>query len=101
MDSERDEEIMRGPQIPQIALFVGQHRPDWKEHVDNVSTNRIPEQIVNRKEKKFCRTCEKVEGLCSLVCMMFVYVPNTRKVDDDKDRSYSCVNETRRATPRK
>jgi hypothetical protein len=41
-DSERDEEIIRGPQIPQIAQFVEQHRPDWKEHVEDSRTDRRP-----------------------------------------------------------
>jgi hypothetical protein len=101
-DPERDEEIIRGPQIPQIAQFVEQHGPDWKEHVDNMT---IPEQIVNRKEKKFRRNSETVEGLCFIISAMFFYVPNAGKVecnddDDNDDDTYgnSCVRETRRAT---
>jgi hypothetical protein len=81
-DPKRNGEIMRGPQILEIAQFI-EYRTDWEAHVDSVGTNRVPEKIVNRKEKKFWRACEPVEGLCLVISMMCVDVPNTRLCDND------------------
>jgi hypothetical protein len=45
LDHERNEDILTELQISQITQFIYQYRKNWKEHVDRMSSDRIPNLI--------------------------------------------------------
>jgi hypothetical protein len=45
-DHKRNEDILTELQILQITEFICQYRKNWKEHVDRMSSDRIPKMIL-------------------------------------------------------
>jgi hypothetical protein len=41
-DHNRNEDILTELQMSQITEFIYQYRKNWKEHVDRMSSDRIP-----------------------------------------------------------
>jgi hypothetical protein len=37
--------------MSQITEFICQYRKNWKEHVDRMSSDRIPKMILNTNQK--------------------------------------------------
>jgi hypothetical protein len=59
-DHKRNEDILTELQMSQITEYIYQYRKNWKEYAD-----RIPKKyskIPTKKEKKFRKTFEKMEG---------------------------------------
>jgi hypothetical protein len=56
-----------------------------KEHVDRVSSDRIPKMIPTKREKKFRKTFEKMEGFSFVTPVTGLNRPNTGNEDDDDD----------------
>jgi hypothetical protein len=50
-DSKRNEEVMRELQIPQITECIEQYRRNRKEHVERMSSDRIPNRILKYQLK--------------------------------------------------
>jgi hypothetical protein len=50
-DHKRNEDILTELQISQITEFIYQHRKNWKEHVDRMTSNRIPKMILKYQPK--------------------------------------------------
>jgi hypothetical protein len=59
-DHKRKEDILTELRTSQITEFIYQYRKNWKEHVDKMSSDRIPKMIL--KGKEFRKTFEKMEG---------------------------------------
>jgi hypothetical protein len=45
-DHKTNEDILTELQISQITEFICQYRKNWKEHVDRISSDRIPKMIL-------------------------------------------------------
>jgi hypothetical protein len=61
VDHKRNEDILTKLQMSQITEFMYQYRKNWKEHVDRMSSDRIPKndsKIPTKREKKFRQTFE-------------------------------------------
>jgi hypothetical protein len=43
---KRNEHILTELQMSQITEFIWQYRKNWKEHVDRMSSDRIPKMIL-------------------------------------------------------
>jgi hypothetical protein len=85
-DHKRNEDILTELQISQITQFICQYRKNWKEHVDRMSSDRIPKndyKIRTKREKKFRKTFEKMEGFSFVTPITGLNRPNTGKEDDD------------------
>jgi hypothetical protein len=98
-DHKRDEDILTELQISQITEFLYQYRKNWKEHVDRMSCDRIPKndsKISTKKENKFRKTFEKMEGFSFVTRVTGLNRPNTGKEDDfdddDKNETFCKVN---------
>jgi hypothetical protein len=50
-DHKRSEDILTELQISQITEFICQFMKNWKEHVDRISCDRIPEMILKYQPK--------------------------------------------------
>jgi hypothetical protein len=50
-DHKRNDDILTELQISQITEFTCQYRKNWKEHVDRMSSNRIPKMILKYQPK--------------------------------------------------
>jgi hypothetical protein len=50
-DHKRNEDILTELQISQITEFIYQYRKNWREHVDRMSSDRIPKNILNYQRK--------------------------------------------------
>jgi hypothetical protein len=50
-DHKRKEDISTELQISQITDFIYQYRKNWKEHVDRMSSDRIPKMILKYQPK--------------------------------------------------
>jgi hypothetical protein len=48
-DHKRNEDILTELQISQITEFIYQYRKNWKEHVDRMSSDRIPKMILKHQ----------------------------------------------------
>jgi hypothetical protein len=44
-DHKRNEDILKELQMSQITEFVYQNRKNWKEHVDRITSDRIPKRF--------------------------------------------------------
>jgi hypothetical protein len=87
-DHKRNDDILTELQMSQITEFMCQYRKNWKEHVDRMSSDRIPKndsKIPNKREKKFRKTFEKMEGFSFVTPITGLNRPNTEKEDDDDD----------------
>jgi hypothetical protein len=51
-DHKRNEDILTEIQISQITEFKYQYRKNWKEHVDRMSSDRIPKMILKYQPKR-------------------------------------------------
>jgi hypothetical protein len=51
-DRKRNEDILTELQISQIREFMCQYRKIWKEHVDRMSSDRIPKMILKYQPKE-------------------------------------------------
>jgi hypothetical protein len=60
--------------MSQITEFMYQYRKNWKEHVDRLSSDRIP---------KIRKTFDKMEGFSLVTPVTGLYRRNTGKEDDD------------------
>jgi hypothetical protein len=91
-DHKRNENILTELQISQITEFICQYRKNWKEHVDRMSSNRIPKIILKYQpkwKKKFRQTFEKIEGFSFVTPVTGLKRPNTEKDDDDDERKHA------------
>jgi hypothetical protein len=73
--------------MSQITEFIYQYRKSWKEHVDRMSSDRIPKIILHyqsKEKKKFRKTFEKMEGFSFVTPITCLNRPNTGKEDDVK-----------------
>jgi hypothetical protein len=50
-DHKRNEDILTELQMSQITEFIYQYRKNWKEHVDRMSSDRIPKMILKYQPK--------------------------------------------------
>jgi hypothetical protein len=50
-DHKRNEDILTELQISQVTEFIYQYRKNWKEHVDRMSSDRIPKLILKYQPK--------------------------------------------------
>jgi hypothetical protein len=50
-DHKRNENILIELQMSQITEFIYQYRKNWKEHVDRMSSDRIPNMILKYQPK--------------------------------------------------
>jgi hypothetical protein len=50
-DLKRNEDILTELQISQITEFICQYKKNWKEHVDRMSSDRIPKMILKYQPK--------------------------------------------------
>jgi hypothetical protein len=50
-DHKRNEDILTELQISQITEFIYLYRKNWKEHVDRMSSDWIPEMILKYQPK--------------------------------------------------
>jgi hypothetical protein len=50
-DHKRNEDILTELQILQITEFIFQYRKNWKEHVDRMSSDRIPKRTLKYQPK--------------------------------------------------
>jgi hypothetical protein len=50
-DHKRNEDILTELQISHITEFICQYRKNWKEHVDRMSSYRIPKMILKYQPK--------------------------------------------------
>jgi hypothetical protein len=50
-DHKRNEDILTELQISQITEFICQYRKNWKEHVNRMSSDRIPKMILKCQPK--------------------------------------------------
>jgi hypothetical protein len=84
----RNEDVLTELQMSQITEFIYQYRTNWKEHVDRMSSDRIPKVILKyqpKREKKFRKTFEKMEGFSFATPVTGLNRPNAGKEDDDDD----------------
>jgi hypothetical protein len=51
-DHKRNEDILTELQISQITEFIYQYTKNWKEHVDRMSSDRIPKMILKHQPKR-------------------------------------------------
>jgi hypothetical protein len=51
-DHKRSEDILTELQISQITEFIYQYRKNWKEHIDRMSSGRIPKIILKYQPKE-------------------------------------------------
>jgi hypothetical protein len=58
---------------------------NWKQHVDRMSSYRIPKMIPTKRENKFRKTFEKMEGFSFVTPVKGLNRPNTGKEDDDDE----------------
>jgi hypothetical protein len=65
--------------MSQITEFIYQYRINFKEHVDRMSSDRIPKMFL---EKKCRKTFEKMEGFSFVTPVTGLNKPNTGKEDD-------------------
>jgi hypothetical protein len=69
-DSKRNE-VIRELQIPQITEFIEQYRRKWKEHVNRMSSDRIPKRILKyqlKGEGKLWRQWVSVGLILRMMC---------------------------------
>jgi hypothetical protein len=74
--------------MSQITEFIYQCRQHLKAHGDRMSSDRIPKndsKIPTKKEKKFRKTFERMEGFSFVTPVTGLNRPNTVKNDDDDD----------------
>jgi hypothetical protein len=50
-DHKRNEDILTELQMSQITEFMYEYRKNWKEHVDRMSSDRIPKMILKYQPK--------------------------------------------------
>jgi hypothetical protein len=50
-DQKRNEDILTELQMSQITEYIYQYRKNWKEHVDRMSSDRIPKMILKYEPK--------------------------------------------------
>jgi hypothetical protein len=50
-DHKRNEDILTELQISEITEFIYQYRKNWKEHVDRMSSDRMPKMILKYRPK--------------------------------------------------
>jgi hypothetical protein len=50
-DRRRNEDILTELRMSQITEFIYQYRKNWKEHVDRMSSDRIPKMILKYQPK--------------------------------------------------
>jgi hypothetical protein len=85
-DHKRNE-ILTELQISQITEFIYQYRKIWKEHVDRMSSDRIPKMILKyvstKRENKFRKTYEKMEVFSLVTPVTCPNRLNIGKEDDD------------------
>jgi hypothetical protein len=48
---QRNEDILTELQMSQITEFINQYRKNWKEHIDRMSSDRIPKMILKYQLK--------------------------------------------------
>jgi hypothetical protein len=69
-----------------MTEFIYQYRKNWKEHIDRMSSDRIPKndsKILTKREKKFRKTFDKMEGFSFVMPVTGLKTPNNRKEDDN------------------
>lgn len=53
-------------------IFIDQYRRNRMEHVDRMSSDVIPKNVLSTKMKrKFWKTSEMMEGFCFLISVTF------------------------------
>jgi hypothetical protein len=86
-DHKINEDILTELQMSQITEFIYQCRKrNWKERVNRMSSDRIPKMILKyqpRRENKFRKTLEKMEGFSFVTPVTRLNAPNTGKQDDE------------------
>jgi hypothetical protein len=90
-DHKRNEDILTELQMSELTEFIYQYRKNWKEHVDRMSSDRIPKnysKMPTSREKKFRQTFEKMEGFSFVTPVTGLNKPNTGKEDDDDGFSF-------------
>jgi hypothetical protein len=84
-DHKRNEDILTELHTSQITQFMHQYRKNWKEHVDKMSSVRIPKMILKYqpKGKEFRQTFEKMERFSFVTPVTGLNRPSNGKEDDD------------------
>jgi hypothetical protein len=49
---QKNEDILTELQLSQITEFLYQYRKNWKEHVDRMSSDRIPKMVLKYQPKE-------------------------------------------------
>jgi hypothetical protein len=77
--------------MSQITQFIYQYRKNWKEHVDRISSDRIPKMVLKYQPKGkrnlFIQTFGKMEGFSFVTPVTGLNISNTGKEDDDDSPS--------------
>jgi hypothetical protein len=60
-DHKRNEDILTELQVSQITEFIYQYRKNWKEHVDRISSDRIPKMILKYQPKGKRNLCRPLK----------------------------------------
>jgi hypothetical protein len=68
--------------MSQITEFICQYKKNWKVHVDRIPKNNS--KIPTKREKKFRKTFEKMEGFSFITPVTGLNRLNTGKNDDDE-----------------
>jgi tRNA G10 N-methylase Trm11 len=93
-DHKRNEDILAELRMSQITEFIYKYMKNWKDHVDRMSSERIQKMIIKyqtKREKKFKRTFEKMEGFSFVTPVIGLNRRNAGKEDDDDDGPGVCL----------
>jgi hypothetical protein len=48
-DHKRNEEILKNLKVEPVSKFIQNCRANWKEHIERMESNRIPNNLLNYK----------------------------------------------------
>jgi hypothetical protein len=82
-DHKINEDILTELQMSQITEFIYQYRKNWKEHVDRMSSDKNYSKIPTKREKKFRKTFENMEGFSFVTPVTGLNRPNIVKEEED------------------
>jgi hypothetical protein len=83
-----------GLQISQIRERIERHRRNWKEHVDSISSERIPKKkrVLNYKSNKKFSGSVWIDGrILFVVFVTDAHRSNIGKDDDDVDTIFTVL----------
>jgi hypothetical protein len=48
-DHKRNEEILKNLKVETVSKFIQNYRANWKDHIEKIDSNRIPNNLLNYK----------------------------------------------------